>query len=105
LRSIGAEQTIPPRQVETEIAIGFKRHDGVMISGITPGGAADQVGMQAGDLILAIDGHYIYTVDEMNEEIHRHPPGSRVKVRYRHYTATYENYLIMGRAPTKDSAH
>jgi len=41
------------------------RHDGVLISAMMPGGPAEEAGMREGDWLLAIDDHYIYTVEEL----------------------------------------
>jgi hypothetical protein len=74
------------------------RHDGITLSRIVAGGPADQAGISAGDVILAIDDHYLYTGQEMNEEIRRHKPGTKVTIRYRRYRTDYEAYVVMGAA-------
>ena len=33
------------------------------------GGPADEVGILPGDAVLAINGHYLYTVAELNHEL------------------------------------
>jgi hypothetical protein len=72
------------------------RHDGITISGITRGGPADQAGIQVGDVILAIGGRYVFTVEELNEEVHRQAPGIKVALRYRRYATIYDTYVVMG---------
>jgi hypothetical protein len=62
------------------------RHDGVILTAVTPGGPADQVGIKAGDTILAINDHYIFTIAELRESISQLTPGSRAVVRYRRYS-------------------
>ena len=86
-----------------EVRIGVRftgnptvRHDGVEISGVQPKGPADNIDIKPGDVILAIDGHYLYTIDELRTELLRHEPGVRVTIRYRHYRLTSENYLTIG---------
>ena len=74
------------------------RHDGITLSRVVAGGPADQAGIKAGDVILAIDGHYLYTAQEMNNEILRHKPGTRITVRYRRYRTDYEASVVMGAA-------
>jgi S1-C subfamily serine protease len=61
-----------------------------------PGGPADQGGLEVGDYILAFDGHYFFTVADLNAEIRNHVPGSRVPLRYRRYTTIYDTYVVMG---------
>jgi S1-C subfamily serine protease len=74
------------------------RHDGVTISRVTAGGPANQVGIQAGDTILAIDDHYLFTVQELNQEIRRRKPGTRIAIRYRRYSTIYDAHVIVGHA-------
>jgi membrane-associated protease RseP (regulator of RpoE activity) len=79
-----------------------ERHDGVRIDGVSPGGPADQAGLKAGDYILSIDNHYLFTVEDLDSEVRSHKPGTRVAVRYRRYSAIDETFVIIGGdAPTK----
>jgi S1-C subfamily serine protease len=71
-------------------------HDGVVITALTPGGSADQVGIKAGDFILAIDDHFLFTIRELKDEVGRHPPGTRILVRYRRYSTISEATLVVG---------
>jgi PDZ domain len=71
------------------------RHDGIEISGVQPKGPADNIEIKPGDVILAIDGHYLYTIDELRAELLRHESGARMAIRYRHYRLTSENYLTL----------
>jgi len=73
------------------------RHDGVTLTSVTEGGPAGQVGIKAGDVILAIDDHYLFTVGELKEEISRHQPGTKIAVRYRRYATIYDASLVVGR--------
>ena len=69
------------------------RHDGLEISGVQPKGSADSIGIQPGDILLAIDGRYVYSIDELRTALLRHEPSTRLAVRYRHGRLTYETYL------------
>lgn len=71
------------------------RHDGVTLSQVAVGGPADKAGIMAGDVLLAIDDHYIYTVDEMNAELRRHSVGEHVSIRYRRFRLTNTIVLIL----------
>ncbi len=62
------------------------RHDGVILTAVTPGGSADQAGIKAADTILAINDHYIFTIAELRESISHLIPGSKAVVRYRRYS-------------------
>jgi S1-C subfamily serine protease len=73
------------------------RHDGVAVTVVTPGGPADHAGIKGGDVILAINDHYLFTIGELKEEIGRHEPGTKISVRYRRYSTIYEASLLVGR--------
>jgi hypothetical protein len=72
------------------------RRDGIEVSGVQPKGAADNIGMRPGDVILAIDGHYFFTIDELRAELARHEPGAQLAIRYRHNRLISENYVVLG---------
>jgi membrane-associated protease RseP (regulator of RpoE activity) len=72
------------------------RHDGVTLTALTPGGPADQAGIKAGDVILAINDHYLFTIRELQEEISHQQPGTKIAVRYRRYSTIYDASLVVG---------
>jgi hypothetical protein len=71
------------------------RHDGVEISGVQPEGASASVGIKPGDVIVAIDDHYLFTIDEVRAELLRHAPGTRLRLRYRHNQFISENQITL----------
>jgi hypothetical protein len=73
------------------------RRDGVTLTSVTSGGAADQVGIKAGDVILSINDHYLFTVGELKEEVSHYQPGTKIMVRYRRYSTIYDTFLVVGR--------
>jgi Peptidase family M48/PDZ domain len=75
-----------------------ERGDGVEISRVEPHGPAEEAGLRIGDFILAFDGHYVFTVEDLDADIQRYSPGSRVVLRYRHHSTIYDSQLIMGQA-------
>jgi hypothetical protein len=74
------------------------RRDGVTLSSVTAGGPADRVGIKAGDVILAIDDHYLFTVGELQDEISHYQPGTKITVRYRRYSTIYDTPVVVGNA-------
>src|SRR6266852_4112869 len=66
------------------------RHDGVTLTALTAGGPADQAGIKAGDVILSINDHYLFTVTGLKEEISQLQPGTKITVRYRRYSTIYD---------------
>ena len=88
--SIGASATGNPEA----------RHDGVAVSYVDAGGPADQIGLKIGDVILALADHYVFTVNELKEQVHKYRPGSTVTLRYTRYTIIFDIPITIG----KDSA-
>jgi predicted metalloprotease with PDZ domain len=74
------------------------RHDGVVIAGVVPQGPADRAELRAGDCILAIGEHYLFTVEELSDSVRSHKPGEKVAIRFRRDSTIYDTYLIMGRS-------
>ncbi len=72
------------------------RHDGVLLSGVEREGPAYQAGLQAGDVIVSIDGNYMYTVADLATYIQQHAPGSRIVVKYLRGANYYDTYVILG---------
>jgi serine protease Do len=60
---------------------GFDK-GGVFVSSVTPGGPAAKAGLQAKDVILAVDGNNIKDGDELVAIISARKPGSTVKLTY-----------------------
>ena len=96
---------IVPTQEFSDATIGAStdenpkvRHDGITLTRVTPEGPADRAGIRAGDVILAVDDHYLFTAEELDAEIKHHKPGTQVAVRYRRYSTMYEAYLVVGSA-------
>lgn len=56
---------------------------GVYISRVNKGSAADESGMADGDVILAVEGHAVNSVSELQEWIARNRPGEAIDVIYR----------------------
>jgi S1-C subfamily serine protease len=89
----GLDGTVPnivPTQEFANATIGAStdenpriRHDGITLARVTLGGPADQAGIRVGEVILAVDNHYLFTAEELDTEIKHHKPGTRVPVRYR----------------------
>ncbi len=55
--------------------------EGVLVNGLIEGGAAEERGMKAGDIITAVEGRKIRNVTELQEQIGKHRPGDRIEVK------------------------
>ena len=51
--------------------------------------------MQAGDVILTINGTYIYTVEDMGSELRKLSPGMRIVIMYMRGSTIYETYAVL----------
>ena len=65
------------------------------------GGPADEVGILPGDAVLAINGHYLYTVAELNHELDGVAPGTRIAIRYQRRSTIYDTYLVVSQSEPK----
>ena len=75
------------------------RRDGITLSQVAGGGPADQAGIRVGDVILAVNDHYLFTPQELNDEVSRYRPGAKISIRYRRYATIYETFLVVGIKP------
>lgn len=71
-------------EVTAEVAkqLGLKEVRGILIGRLVNNGAADKGGLQAGDLLLSINGVEINSFAEMMQELGRFTPGDEVSVSY-----------------------
>ena len=61
----------------------------------SPKGPADNIDIKPGDVIIALDGHYLYTIDDLRAILRGHEQGGRLAIRYRRDRLTFENYLAL----------
>ena len=55
---------------------------GVLITGVTPDGAAKEAGLKANDVIVKFDGADVNTVSELQEHVGEKRPGDRAEITY-----------------------
>lgn len=55
---------------------------GVQIVELTPGGAAEEAGLRAGDIITSINGKIVTTASELTASVRQEPAGARVKIEF-----------------------
>jgi serine protease Do len=61
-------------------ALDLKNRQGALIPQVEAGSAADKAGIQAGDVIVAVDGQTIHKSHDLPIKIARHQPGDKVLV-------------------------
>lgn len=57
-------------------------NQGVLVNRVNRGSAAEESGIQPGDIIVAINGQTVNSVSELQELVARHRPGKRIDVTY-----------------------
>jgi aminopeptidase N len=56
--------------------------DGVRLSGVTPGSAAEAAGLRKGDILVAVNGHPLDSLSQYADLLRRLAPGDAVQVRF-----------------------
>ena len=73
-RDLHLEVDSPARQV-TNLGLlvdGNGAHDGVRVLGVTPGGAAEKIGVRSGDVVVAVGGESLVGMDAAAAVLRRH---------------------------------
>ena len=67
--------TVEPMTPEIAQSLGLERADGVVITAVAPGSAADEAGLRAGDLVTEINRRPVKNLADYNREIARTEKG------------------------------
>jgi len=62
--------------------LGLTVNQGVLVNGVAGGSAAEQAGIERGDVIIGIEGHTVTSVSELQEWVARNRPGKQIWVTY-----------------------
>jgi len=73
---------------------GYSLGDGVIVSAVAPGGPADEVGVQPGDLIRGVNQQQVKSVDEF-EDVLSHASGNKVILLLRR--GEYSRFVVIER--------
>lgn len=73
---------IGPINSQNAEELGLPSVEGVYISSVTPGGGAADAGIQADDVIVGIDEVKIKSIPELQEQVGRLHPGTKIDVEY-----------------------
>ncbi|TXF87579.1 PDZ domain-containing protein [Neolewinella aurantiaca] len=63
-------------------SLGLKSATGVLITNLTPNGAALRAGLEVGDVMTALNGVEISSAPEMQEQLSRYRPGRKIRISY-----------------------
>jgi putative serine protease PepD len=76
-----------------------ERDEGVSLGEVVPGGPADDAGLRAGDVILALGGTEVASPDEVRAAVDSREPGDEVRVRVRRDGDTRTFTVELGERP------
>ncbi len=63
-------------------SLGLQSASGVLITNLTPNGAALRAGLEVGDVMTALNGVAISSAPEMQEQLSRYRPGQKIRIGY-----------------------
>jgi serine protease Do len=78
--------------------LSLNMNDGVLVTRVNLGSAAEEASIQPGDVITAIDNHFVKSVSELQEWVARNRPGKEINVTY-----VRENKTNVVKARLKDN--
>jgi serine protease Do len=70
--------TVQPMTGDLAAGLGLSKTEGALVSGVTPGGAADKAGVKRGDVILGYQGRAVIDTNSFRNEIAATKPGTTV---------------------------
>jgi Do/DeqQ family serine protease len=70
------------RDIDNKLAEekGIKEFKGVYVAGISEGGAAEDAGLQEGDIIMKVGGEDVNTSPELQEQVGKYRPGDKIEL-------------------------
>lgn len=73
------------RELNRSVAdeLGIDEVSGLVVEGVSKGGAAEEVGMKEGDIITKLEGKAIRSSSDLQEHVYRLRPGDKVKLTYK----------------------
>jgi serine protease Do len=70
-------QTITPQMAA---GLGLSQDWGVVLSDLEPGGPGDVAGLQAGDIVVSLNGQNVGNARQMQVTLYRYPVGSKIDI-------------------------
>jgi len=69
---------------------------GALVQSVSPGGSADQAGLEPGDRIVAVDGAGVRSVAELDTRLYADPPGTELPVTFVRGDAMRSTSVVLG---------
>jgi C-terminal processing protease CtpA/Prc len=70
-------------------------HDGVEITGVSPRSPAEEIGLQAGDYLTAVEGRFFTRAEDLFHILSQYSTGTRVTIQYRRGRLIYETNVVL----------
>lgn len=94
---------IEPVSSNVARAVGLNKPTGALIQGITSDSPAEKAGLRQGDIVLAVDGEKVVSVNDLQTKIARHYPGDVVTVTTWRNRKEREVEVELGEAPAPNA--
>jgi S1-C subfamily serine protease len=78
---------------------GYYDQSGVTVEGVVSGGPAAKAGLQAGDVVVSLDGRTVDSPTTVRSYVLSKKPGQKVTVQYTDDAGTYSTTLTLGSGP------
>jgi putative serine protease PepD len=82
------------------VALQESSRQGALVGRVTGNTPAQRAGLRAGDLIVAVDGKQIGSLNELRAAINARQPGERVAIRYRRNGSTHTVSVTLASRPS-----
>jgi Do/DeqQ family serine protease len=71
------------KELEKEIGTAYREGEGVFVTGVPEGGAANAAGLKKGDIVTKINGIGVSNGPELQEQVSRYKPGDKITLTYK----------------------
>jgi len=102
----GSRRAAPPRGPEIKVRVGVRPEPaavgqgaGVRLASVAPGGPAAKAGLEAGDVIVALDGEPVSDANQFMLAISQRDPGSQVDLVVSRRLETFQTYATLIQQP------
>jgi S1-C subfamily serine protease len=75
---------------------GITSDSGAVIVAITPGSAAEELGLEEGDVVTSVDGQAVTTPEDLGQSIRSHEPGDEITVEWQRDGETQSGTATLG---------
>ncbi len=91
-------QTVDPDKAKAE---GLTVDKGALINEVVAGAPAEKAGLKAGDIITAVDGQQMDTMEAVSGYLAEHRPGDKVKVTYYRDKEPHDVEVVLDKRPDR----